>query len=228
MSPFLPGSFLAGPVLDVTGRAHLHVMAVLDEAWGICYDLIARPPGQLLLIGVRVELAWAAIQNNAAPPRGLTAATLRGVRIGDYVRDLGPLLEAIRRRPQGRALAGGGRTMTAVALRKAGFGFLLDGPATRPARGGQPRGRPRLNDLLLARTAQAYLQALERGSGRPVLDAAARLGEKPERVRDLLHRARRRGLLVGEKNGAAGGALTAPARELLAATKRTTTRRRKR
>jgi hypothetical protein len=48
-----------------------------------------------------------------------------------------------------------------------------------------------------------------------VLDAAKQIGETPERVRDLLHRARVRGLLMKTISGRAGGGLTPEALAIL-------------
>jgi hypothetical protein len=70
------------------------------------------------------------------------------------------------------------------------------------------RGRRRLPDDVLLRAAVAYVAAVERHSEQPVLDAAKQIGETPERVRDLLHRARVRGLLMKTISGRAGGGLT--------------------
>jgi hypothetical protein len=212
------GPYLAGPKLDATGRPHISVVAPLDDTWQVVYDLIAHPPGQLALIELRI------IPRVANPTSGLTSATYRGVRVRDYVRYLEPILGWLRG-PHPNAARHAGW------LRKAGFGFLLDGrvvPRTSTGRTRQGPGRPRLSDLMLARMARAYLDALARDSSRPVLDAAARLGEKPERVRDLLHRARLRGLLEGATSGAAGGTLTARGRALLdEQSERAATKRRK-
>jgi hypothetical protein len=203
---------LAGPSQGADGaRPQLMVQVDRVEGVSVIYRLIAHPPGRLALIGLRLEVP---LQAGMPPGTTLTAETLRHVRIGDYVRFLEPILERLRNHP--------GKV---ARMRSAGFAFLLDGgaPMARTRRDRDPRrrvGRPRLSDQLLARVARAYLDALRRHSDRPVLDAAARLHERPERVRDLLHRARRRGLLEGSKSGVAGGTLTTSGRTLLRTTKR--------
>jgi hypothetical protein len=199
----------AGPRQGADGRARLELeMGLAEGPVYVTYSLIAHPPGHLALVGLRLAVP---LQTGLPPGNALTAETLRHVRIGDYVRFLEPILDHLRSEARSGQVA---------RMRAAGFGFLLDGRIpmgrTRQDRDPRPRvGRPRLSDQLLARVARAYLDALQRHSDRPVLDAAARLHERPERVRDLLHRARRRGLLEGSKSGVAGGALTTGGRALL-------------
>lgn len=54
------------------------------------------------------------------------------------------------------------------------------------------------------------------GSTRPVADLAAGMALSRERVRDLLHEARRRGFLTSAPRGRPGGSVTEKARALLA------------
>jgi hypothetical protein len=201
-------AILAGPRRGADGHAHLQVHLELEGAVSVTYRLLAHPPGHLALIGLNLTVP---LQAGGPPASLLTAETLRRVRIGDYVRFLEPMVEHLRNTANPGSLA---------RMRAAGFGFLLDGGLTRARmpRDREPRsraGRPRLSDVLLARVARAYLDALQRQSAQPVVDAATRLRERPERVRDLLHRARRRGLLEGNKSGVAGGTLTMRGRALL-------------
>jgi hypothetical protein len=228
-----PTIYLVGPRQGTDGRAHLEVISDFEGATVVTYDLIAQPPGQLALVGLHVgtgpvrlgaaeevhERTSVPLKEPSGAPAPLTAETLRRVRIGDYVRFLEPVLEHLRN-PAGWSAA---RIAARIArFRAAGFGFLVDGTEKprMPARRGSHAGRPRLSNQVLARAVSAYLGALERDSARPVLDAATRLGERPERLRDLLHRARLRGLLAGSKSGTAGGALTALGRAALRQTKR--------
>jgi hypothetical protein len=76
------------------------------------------------------------------------------------------------------------------------------------------RGRP---DLYYARLAAAYVSAVESGNPRPVAAVAEQLGDgySSAYVRDALHRARERGLLIRPPRGRAGGRLTNKALAML-------------
>jgi hypothetical protein len=79
-------------------------------------------------------------------------------------------------------------------------------PARRPGSSGRP-------DRFYLDIAVRYLEAV---SGRhPVEDVAAQLGMERRYIRDLLHEARRRGLLTKPPRGRAGGRLTGKAEKLL-------------
>src|SRR5262249_39081568 len=78
------------------------------------------------------------------------------------------------------------------------------------------RGRPPLDDALLIRVADAYVQAIAQGSAEPCKRVAARLRLTPNRARGLVHQARKRGWLTEPGlQGVAGGALTPAAKALL-------------
>ena len=189
---------LAGPRPDAElGRPVLTLRVdLLDGPLSVTYRLIAFPPGQLAVIEMRQTVP---LEPGHLPESVLTAEALSHVRIGDYVRFLDLLLPRLRRHPG-----------QCAQMRQFGFGFLIDGPPPRSRRRKRRpgAGRPPLSDALLARAARLYLDALKRKSDRPVLDAAVRLHERPERVRDFLNRARRNGLLTRLKIGIAGGRLT--------------------
>lgn len=183
------------------------ITAVLHGPWEVEWHLVVDPPGRLVLVGTTVRLRYGV----RPPAGGLTGGTLDRLRVGDYMKHLDPLLQYFRRASTPSAVR------AAAGLRRDGFRFLLDGPPATPPGPARirRRGRPRLSDRDLARSAEAYIAAVRRGSRRPVLDAADELGEDAERVRDHLHRARGRGLLAASLKGAAGGTLTATARALL-------------
>src|SRR5262245_64987901 len=98
------------------------------------------------------------------------------------------------------------------------FPFLVGGvPPKRYAwadRRHKRPGRPALTDDELLRASVAYVEALEDGSRRPVADAAAKVGEPPLRMRDLLNTARERALLTRPLPGRPSGKLTPRARAL--------------
>lgn len=79
--------------------------------------------------------------------------------------------------------------------------------------------RQRLDDLTLARVAAAHVQACAQ-SHRPAVEVGQRFGWKPDRVRDLIRHARRRGLLTPATTTKVGGELTPQALALLDATRR--------
>lgn len=86
----------------------------------------------------------------------------------------------------------------------------------RPGRKGRP-------DIDYVTVAVEYLKAVRGGSNRPVVETAAALSKHnkgtymPAYVRDLLHEARKRGLLTHPSRGQAGGKLTDKALAVLRA-----------
>jgi hypothetical protein len=73
------------------------------------------------------------------------------------------------------------------------------------------------DDLELAELAAEYLWTVATGSRRPVVDLAARRFLRVGRAREMLSRARARGILTGAGRGRPGGALTEKGRRLLEA-----------
>ena len=81
-------------------------------------------------------------------------------------------------------------------------------------------GRPALPISALLPIAEAYADAVARGSRRPLKDLARRSGRSVDEIRRRVHQARRRGLLTRAAPGAAGGALTPEALVLLGRSRR--------
>ena len=73
------------------------------------------------------------------------------------------------------------------------------------------------DDLELAELAAEYLWTVATGSRRPVVDLAARRFLRVGRAREMLSRARARGILTGAGRGRPGGALTEKGRRILEA-----------
>jgi hypothetical protein len=76
------------------------------------------------------------------------------------------------------------------------------------------------DDLELAELAAEYLWTVATGSRRPVVDLAARRFMRVGRAREMLSRARARGILTGAGRGRPGGALTEKGRRILEAESR--------
>lgn len=85
---------------------------------------------------------------------------------------------------------------------------VAKGPGARAGRG--PKGR---SDRELAELAAVYVS--KRGERAPVKVTAKEVGLHPTVLRDVLHRARKRGVLTRTKQGHAGGQLTPYGRSLL-------------
>jgi hypothetical protein len=170
----------------VDGRPELTLSISLDDRWQVEYRLVARTRS-LAIAEVRV-LPRPGV---ALPPGGLPARVLRKVRVGDY-------LDVLSRAALVDAPAMLGEDITAF-LRP-----LLAAPNRSPAEQSRRRpGRPPLTDDLLDQVVRAYNVAIAQSSRQPVRDAARQLNKKPARVRDLLHRARKRGKLPRPKQGRA-------------------------
>jgi hypothetical protein len=139
----------------------------------------------------------------AVPSGGLTARALRRVHLGRAIELAYEQLDRWLERDQRH-----GSPLPSKFTREA-----VNVPR-RPGRKGR-------DDRFYAVIAAAYVDALKRGSHQPVRAAARTLSEssggiyEPAYVRDLLHVARRRGLLTRPPKGRAGGELTEKALEAL-------------
>jgi hypothetical protein len=141
------------------------------------------------------------------PEGGLTARALRRAHLGRArelaYEQLGKSFQVAERY--------GGRVLPSKFTREA---------VRAPRRPGS-KGR---DDRFYATVAALYIEAIERGSNKPVVEAAQTLSKRrsgayePAYVRDLLHVARQRGLLTRPPRGRAGGQLTDKGRTALAET----------
>ena len=124
------------------------------------------------------------------PPGGITRDVVRAVSVAE-------LVVAVRR----------------AAEQWQAFGFPPpEVDAYAMSRRPGPRGR---DDLHYARWAALYVAALAR-STTPVAKLAGQHNISTSRIRNILHAARRRGLLTEAPPGRPGGELTERARQLLA------------
>jgi hypothetical protein len=135
-----------------------------------------------------------------APDGGISARLLRQVQVGKHMRVLDQVL-----------------AQHAAGLKALGIAVPAPRRAPRPVK---VRERIHDRDDLYARIAAAYVAACLAGSRSPAADVARRwklgAGQRgASKVRDLLHKARRRGLLTTVSHGKLGGDLTDKARELL-------------
>ncbi len=153
-----------------------------------------RPPGEW-----HSGLSWAPV----IPAAGVTHKLLRRVPIGAFA----PFATSYA----SRALESG---EPAVPI----FRLLLEASLPGVGRAWPPRPRPRRNighpDEFYAELAREYVAACQ-ASRRPLRDIARRRSLEPERVRDLLHEARERGLLSPGTPGRRGGHLLPRAVALL-------------
>jgi hypothetical protein len=155
------------------------------------------------------------------PVGGLERRLLVKVPLGRYAPAVMGWISAAATRPGGApAVYTTGPNLAWVDRILPGAASLA--PRPRPER---PVGR---SDAYYAELAAAYVERLAAGSVSPVKDLAAKRGETPGRIRDLLHEARVRGLLSKGEAGKRGGYLTPRARQVLGGVQFLPTRRRKR
>src|SRR5262249_36834364 len=184
------------------GAGRAEITTDVDATWRVTYGLTLQPDGRPVLHDLRVELRESA----ALPPNGLTGEVVQQIRVGDYAYKLEAHLAAGRRPPKDPAQHA--RHREELAFREAFYRKArLDPNFSVPRRRPRPR-RPRLSDLELARAAQTYIRTIEARSPRPVVEAATQLKDTAQHLRDVLHRARHRRLLVGGGAGVAVGVLT--------------------
>jgi len=182
----------------------------LDAPWIAVVTIGAEPDGALVVAGVEIRLRPAEMESDVDPARqtivppglpvgGLPLRVLRSLTFGD-------VLDFAR-----ECLARAGD----YVLSRHGLSRTTLDAVRRPGKTGRP-------DRYYAEIADAYVRALDRGSRRPVVDAADELSEARNApyssayVRAALHVARTRGLLSPSRRGVSGGALTLTATRLLA------------
>lgn len=140
---------------------------------------------------------------------GLTARTLRTVPLGELQARLQET--ALTTLKAATASLEAAATMDSTVRREAEHLRRTTRDAfhkrRRPGRAGRP-------DIEYARIADLYVRAL--ATPRPVVTLSRELHLSQSQVRNLLHAARRRGLLTAAPAGRPGGQLTEKARQLLA------------
>jgi len=205
-------NFAGGATLVVTaavgGREAAWLHRRTDSGWVIAYRLFAQA-GRPVVGELRVfpddatvdaggdGWTWSG-EADHVPAGGLRGRLVRAeVRVGDDLAMIGNKLRWFRERFGAVTDALGGSDL-AVAL----------APAV-------PSGGGRRDNRGLARVAAAYAAALDRGSRRPNVDAAAELGIEVERVREKMFTARERTIFSGGSEGKAGGQLTPFGQSLL-------------
>jgi hypothetical protein len=178
--------------------------------WRVSCALVAEGR-RVVLRGLQVSLKRGVALPLGGLPAGVVKLPDSGLgRVLSFYAGALPMYWA----PRGARLRPGLRGLERV------FPFLVGGePPKSWARADRPakatRGRPALREEDLLRVVAAYVKALEGRSRHPVQDAAKRLGKTPDRLRDLLHKARVRGLLTFPLQGRASGQLTPRAKALL-------------
>jgi hypothetical protein len=160
------------------------VWAPLGGGWAAWYRIVAQD-GAPIIAEVRVcpadavpddapgESSARLLGHRATAPRaGVTAELLRRVRVGEYLKEAGDILESMR--PFEPLVADRGFT---------------DPPRRGPGRKGH-------SNEFYAQLADDYVTAIKAGSRSPAADVARRRRLSAPRVRDMLHEARHRGLLT--------------------------------
>jgi len=196
------------------------VVSVVDvEGWRVEVRL-ALQRGRVIASGLQI-----ASVTDELPSAGLTARILSRVPVHAHQRAFADLL----RRPGARRLAIPLRVPAGSTARLHGtladlfagtsLGALPSSPP--PAR---RRGRRPIATETLLEVANTYDAAVANGSPQPTQDVVTKYPDMTlARARDLVHRARQRGLLTPATWGRPGGALTPNARALLKRRPRQTT-----
>lgn len=197
---------LYGPPPDDDGEREFEVLDYIDPGWVIAYRIVEQD-GAPVIAGVEIRPGGpprpraAAYGGNPAtrpsdddvpvPPGGLTARHVRAMRPGQALADARRRLHFLRDHHP-------------IMLGDHRFGD--DDP---------PKSGPR--DWWYAQIAALYLDVIAGGSRRPRLEVAEKLGTSysEKYVRDVLFKARERGILTGVGQGRVGGNLTDKGRRLL-------------
>lgn len=170
----------------------------------------ARPPGRW-----RAEVAGALAP---APRGGLRARVVHGLRLGAALRHAHADLAALRRSAPNlfaAAVPAPADNPDAPDI-DAGAYARFSPAAARAALTPRGAGRKGHGILFFTQRAKEYVARLEAGDSRPAVTIARRLGLTPAGVRDMIFRARKRGLLTPAfAQGQRGGALTPKAIAIL-------------
>jgi hypothetical protein len=218
------------------------VEALVNDQWMAAYRLVQGQHNQPVVAEVRIfprertkgrpPGRWSAEVlgiDAKVPEGGISADLVRRVHMGAY-RQVGRKFSRWLNRPVDRVVGddnaqdrpqtaplptaqtiSGEHIPSALAADRTITVYMLGSPSTRI------RGRPPLrSDEFYAKLARDYAQQVAHGSPRPTADVARRRRLSPSKVRDMLHEARRRGLLSPTVRGRFGGQLTDRAREILA------------
>jgi hypothetical protein len=171
------------------------ISLLLDRTWEIRVAFSSEN-GNPVVVDFHV-LPYEPGLGESVPPGGLTARTLRRVRLGDAFKALREMAEGLGPPAPGPELLDVGITAT---------------PGERQPR---RRGRKPFRDVDYAIIASAYVR-LVGTVDHPVATLAGERQLSQDRVRKMLQQARRRSLLTPAPPGRPGGSLTAKARRLLA------------
>jgi hypothetical protein len=174
-------------------------------------------------VGSRSAGEWSAeiLGRTAKVPRGgITARMVRAVRIGEHHRVASEFISELRGQ--------GGEPNIALDLIQGKAAGRMEVHSTFEIKKTEPRSdvRPRRRlakgrpEIFYAEMARAYVEELQAGSKRPIVDLAKRLRLDRSKVRDMIYAARRRGLLEGGSQGKKGGKLSDKAKRLLRNTQR--------
>jgi hypothetical protein len=192
-----------GQVLDES----YWIEAPLSNEWTAAYRVVAQR-GQTVIAELRVlpravgaywSGRWAGElrPHSATVPRGgLSASVVRSIRVGAHLQ--------------------AGEDILAVMRTKGHLDEQSDEQIGRSVR----RRMQDRSTLDLARLAKRYVDALQRGSRRPIHDIATEDRVEASTIRMAIYRARQRGLLTKPKQGSRGGTLTPAAAQLLKRTSR--------
>ena len=151
------------------------------------------------ILGIRAEV----------PQGGLTARTLRAVRLGEHPRHVGEIVRWIAKQYGPDAFKLGG------SLAELGLA-----PETERPRRRREVGRP---DSFFAKLADDYVRRIQRGSAKPNAEIAAERGQDARTITGWLNEARARRLLTSPGYGRAGGCLTDYGERVLREASRTAT-----
>ena len=194
-------------VREDDGTPHVVLLLIVD-GWRVELRL-ALQNGRLVVGALDMQPKNPGVMRGlhaSVPAGGITMRLLRHVPVHAHIQALADML---RRPPETQVLE-------ALLIRTPAEVLLSSvRPPAAPVKTPRRGRRPISTETLLA-VAVAYDKAVRRGSSaQPVVDAAKALRETPTRVRDLVHRARHRGLLTHAQWGRSGGELTPLALKIL-------------
>jgi len=187
------------PGLEIPEETWTRIEHPANKKWSVAFRIILQ--GTQPVIG---EVRIFPTESDKVPPGGITARLIKATKIESAEQVIGKLANRFQRmREKNYAYTGNVQTVLSV-------NSPTEGPSVPRKR--RRRGK---SDASYAALARQYVQLRNGGERHPVTAIAKKRRIERSKIRDMIHEARKRGLLSFDQAGRSGGQLTQLAINLL-------------